>query len=171
MKKSLSYVLPLLALLVLGLLAFRWLSNKPGNGTIPETAESAEGIEINDVTGDQAKPQGIADMESTKLTSPSTVKTPEQGEVRYGKTSDDKTRFTISADLPELKDKKEFYQLWIEGEKGRKKAMKLSFEKGGYMAEGNLSSEFKQVKVIISKEKNDDAELEEVQLEGTINLK
>lgn len=171
MKKSLSYVLPIAALVILALLAFRWLSNRPDSGTISPSAESAEGIEISDVTGEEAAPTGIIDMESTRLTTPESLETPAQGEVRYGKTVDNKTRFTISADLPKVNDNTEFYQLWIEGDKGRKKAMRLSYEKGGYMAEGELSAEFEQVKVVVSKEITDDDQVEEVQLEGMINLK
>ena len=175
MKKSLSYALPAAALIILVLLAFRWLSNRPGNqGAISDTAQSAEGIEINDLTNDTARPTGIVDMESVKLNTPvnaTASAVPVQGEVRYAPLSDDSTRFTISADLPELKASDEFYQLWVEGAKGRKKAMKLTLGKAGYIAEGALSSEFDQVKVIISKEKKDDEQIEDVQLEGTVNLK
>lgn len=175
MKKSLSYALPAAALIILVLLAFRWLSNRPGpGGAISDTAQSAEGIEINDLTNDTQRPTGIADMESVKLNTPANATAsaaPVQGEVRYAPMADDSTRFNVSADLPELKAGSEFYQLWVEGEKGRKKAMKLSLGKAGYIAEGALSSEFDQVKVIISKERVDDEQIEDVQLEGTINLK
>ncbi|MEO8581942.1 MAG: hypothetical protein ABI425_05215 [Patescibacteria group bacterium] len=172
MKKSMSYVLPLAALAILGFLAFRWLRSEPGNpGSISPTAESAEGIEISDLTGNESKPTGMVDTQRVKLTQTTPSETPEQGEVRYSKTDDNATRFTVSADLPELKDNSSFYQLWMEGDKGRKKAMKLSFEKGGYVSEGVLSSNFDEVKIIISKETKDDDQMEEVQLEGTINLK
>lgn len=173
MKKALSYALPAAALIILVLLAFRWLSNRPNSGMISDTAQSAEGIEINDLTNDTVKPTGISDMESVQLSEPDNAMdtTPVQGEIRYAPLKDDTTRFTVSADLPELKTDEGFYQLWVEGEKGRKKAMKLVVGKGGYMAEGALSSEFNQVKVIISKEKVDDDTVEEVKLEGTVNLK
>lgn len=168
MQKSLSYVLPIAALAILAFLAFRWLRTQPAapQGSI---SESAEGIEISDLTGDETRPTGMVDQQTVKLNQATSSAVPQQGEVRYNKTTDDKTQFTVSADLPELKSG-EFYQLWVEGDKGRKKAMKLVYEKGGYMTEGTLSSEFDQVKVIISKETKDDEELETVQLEGTINL-
>lgn len=171
MKKQLSYVLPLAALAILAFLAFRWMRSQPGNpGSITPNAESAEGIEISDLTGNEAKPTGMKDQQSAKMTQPEDITTPGQGTMRYGTTADGKTSFTVSADLPELKSGEGFYQLWIEGDKGRKKAMKLVFEKGGYMTEGALSAEFDQVKMIISKETKDDDQLEQVQLEGTINL-
>lgn len=174
MKKTLSYALPAAALIILVLLAFRWLSNRPNNGMISDTAQSAEGIEINDLTDDSEKPTGITDMETVKLNEPANATdsvSPVQGEIRYAPLADDSTRFTISADLPDLKTDEGFYQLWVEGEKGRKKAMKLVVGKGGYMAEGSLSSDFDSVKVIISKEKVDDDKIEDVKLEGTVNLK
>ncbi len=172
MKKPLSYVLPTIALVIIVFLAFRWLRGANNQGSITPTAESAEGIQISDLTGDEEKPTGMKDQEVVKLTQPSpAAQVPEQGEVRYSPSSDNKTQFTVSADLPELKDDSSFYQLWVEGDKGRKKAMRLVYEKGGYITGGSLSSEFDKVKVIISKETKDDDEMEEVQLEGTINLK
>jgi hypothetical protein len=169
MNKTLSYVLPIVALAILAFLAFRWMRSQPNTGSITPNAESAEGIEISDLTGDETRPTGMADQQTTRMSQPENAETPAQGTVRYGTTDDNKTNFTVTADLEEPAAG-EFYQLWIEGEKGRKKAMRLVYEKGGFMTEGALSAEFDQVKFIISKEKTDDDQIEEVQLEGTINL-
>lgn len=176
MKKSFSYILPIAALFVLALLAFRWISSRPNQGSITPTAQSAEGIEINDLTGDEKAPSGMKDAEMVKLTAPESTssamtKAPSAGEIRYTVDPNDKTRFTVSANLPKLDEKSGFYQLWIEGSKGRKKAMRLEFEKGGYVADGSLSAEFDEVKVIVSKEQTDDDQLEEVVLEGVVPLK
>jgi len=169
MKKALSFLFPLAALLLIAILAFRWMTNKPAapQGSI---SQSAEGIEISDFTDDDLSPQGVEDMESVKLSSP-TGEASAQGQIRYAQDeANNKTQFTVAATLPELNADEGFYQLWFEGDKGRKKAMKLVIGKGGFMGEGALTSDFDTVKVLISKEKVDDDTLEELRLEGTLDL-
>lgn len=168
MQKSLSYLLPLVALLILVMLVFRWYNSIRPEG---EVSGSAEGIEITDLTSDDQAPLGVEDSISIPL-EPNEEVGQYQGEIRLGNEPDESgsTPFSISASLPELEDGEGFYQVWFEGEKGRKKAMRLSYKKGGYMGEGKLSSEFTSLKMTISKEMNDDDEIEEVMMEGTVNL-
>jgi hypothetical protein len=169
MQKTLSYLIPLGALLIVVILAYRWVKNTPPQGAITPAAESAEGIEITDVTGNETSPLGVVDSTVVKL-NPTTQTEPVSGEVRYSETTPEAVRFTVFANLPELTIG-QVYQLWIEGEKGRKKAMRLEVGKGGYFAEGNLTADFNQVKFIVSKEVKDDDQLEEVLLDGVVTIK
>lgn len=166
MKKNLSYLFPLVAILVIAILAFRWLNAKPE--TPGQVSSSAEGIEISDVVSDEERPNGVADVETVELESTSQTAA---GEIRLGQPLETGERvFTLMTNLPDLREDEGKYQVWFEGEKGVKKAMQLVFNKGGYMAEGKLSAEFESVKVIVSQEKTDDTQLEEVLLQGQVNL-
>ncbi len=170
MNKSLSYLLPIAGLLLLAVVGIRWLNARDAqNGQIPL---SAEGIEISDLTGEEQSSMGIEDAETTTLSIPESSTVTGKGEIRVGEkiVSTGRTPFTLTTQLPELKATDGFYQVWFEGEKGPKKAMRLVREKAGYVIDGAISSEFEQVKVIVSKEKQDDAQIEEIVLEGNLDL-
>lgn len=164
MKRSLSYLLPLAALLLVAVLGFRWLNNRPtSDGDI---TQNAEGIEISDLTADDPAPEGVADRETVRLDSKVEMA---RGDIRYSLLDEDRVQFSVQSTLPELEEG-QHYELWFEGEKGPKKAMRLIENKGGYLGQGTLSSEFSNIKVIVSRESTDDNTIEEVMLEGMVEL-
>ena len=170
MKKSLSYLLPLAAFVLLAIIGIRWLNAR--NNKTGEIPLSAEGIEISDLTGEEQATLGVMDAKAVELTAPESSKVVAKGEIRVGEKLETtgRTPFTLTAQLPELKTADGYYQVWFEGEKGPKKASRLVREKGGYVLDGAISSEFNSVKVIVSKEKQDDTQIEEVVLEGNLDL-
>ena len=170
MKKSFSYLLPFFLLLVTAILVFRWLQSRP---TGLDINGATEGIEISDLTGDEVSPLGSSDAQKVNL-SPINEESsePMTGEIRYTASNDgSKTNFTVFTMLPELSTGEGSYQVWFEGDKGRTKAMKLHFAKGGYLGEGSISSDFDEVNVLISQEQVDDNTVEKELLSGTIQLK
>lgn len=164
MNKSLSYLLPLGAGLLLAVLAFRWFSDRPA--PTGDISQNAEGIEIRDVVDDQTSPEGVADRDVVQLESENEMAS---GEIRYSLTDNNDLGFSVQASLPELSEG-QIYQLWFEGERGARKAVQLQPHKGGYLGEGLLSSEFRELKVIVSRETTDDNTIEEVMLGGTISI-
>lgn len=164
MQKSLTYLLPLAALLIIAVVGFRWINNRPE--PTGEVTENAQGIEISDLTGDESTPSGVVDRETVKLESKVQMA---QGQIRYNEIEGDRIQFTVQGTMPELKEN-EHYQLWFEGDKGPKKGSRLIPNKGGYLSEGIVSSEFDTLKVVVSKETNDDNTIEEVVLEGNVTL-
>lgn len=170
MKKTFSYLLPAAALLLLAVVGIRWLNSR--NAQNGQISQSAEGIEITDLTGGEQMTLGVNDAKSISLTVPESSEVTGTGELRLGEKieNSDRIPFTLIAQLPELKADEGFYQVWFEGERGPAKAMRLVREKTGYVVDGALTSQFDQVKVIISKETQDDAQVEEVVLEGNVEL-
>lgn len=164
MQRSLSYLLPLAALLLVAVLGYRWLNNRPSDAG--DITQNAEGIEIADLTGDEPTLSGVDDRTTVQLESTDDMA---RGDLRYSLVGEDQVQFSVQATLPELEEN-EHYQLWFEGEKGPKKAMKLIPNKGGYLGQGTLSSEFDAIRVMVSKESTDDNTIESVILEGNLEL-
>lgn len=169
-KVLVSYLLPIAALLLLAIVAFRWLNAR--NNQNGQINTSPEGIEISDLTGDEQMTLGVNDVQSAPLTVPETVNIIGQGEIRLGEplVGAQTIPFTITTQLPELTPEEGFYQVWFEGEKGPKKAMRLVREKAGYVGDGAISSEFSELRVMVSHEMQDDNQIEELVLEGIVNL-
>lgn len=166
MKKYIPFVFPALALAIVIFLGYRWYSAQTmkSNGQI---SEFGEGVEIEDLSSDQLnklKATGAKDVPSVPLTG----EVEGTGQVRY-ELADDKVAFTVSADLAAPKSG-EFYQVWLKEVDGesKKKAFKLEFGKGGYVGWGAVSKDTMPFEVVVSKETNDDDQIEAVQLTATV---
>ena len=173
MKKLLPYLFPLLALLIVIWLGYRWYNNKSAR---PEDKipEFAEGVKIDDLSNKEMTDllnKGAKDLNSVELKSSSASATavPEmgKGEIRYD-IQENKVSFTVSADLPAPKEGK--YQVWLRepGTEARKKAFVLEVGKSGYLGSGSISAETLPFEVVVSLEKQDDSTLETVLMTGTV---
>lgn len=166
MKKVVPFIFPLIALvIVLGLL-FRWYSLRTNSdGQISPAAQS---IEVSDITSEEenrlARP--AQDLQSVNLTPTSTDSAvPAQGRVRY-EMVDGKVNFSVSATLPELKTGR--YQVWLRSEGEVTKAMVLRLQKGGWMASGSVSGDHLPLEITVSHEEMDDDTMEQVMLKAQI---
>lgn len=166
MKKFLPFVFPLVALLIVLFLGYRWYNSKT-NRPEGKISEFAEGVKIEDLSDAKVNQlntkKGIADTNRVELKGTDQAK----GEVRY-EIKDGKVSFTVLADLEELKEGR--YQVWLKQVDGeaKKKAFALEYTKGGYIGSAAISADTLPFTVLISKEKNDDDQIELPVLSGTL---
>ena len=164
MKKLLPFVFPLLAVLVIIFLVFRWyrLNTQP-QGNI---SEFGEGIEIEDLTDAKLTESltGAGDYQTVNLDSrdPNSL-----GRVRY-EVKDGRVRFSVDANLPVLEVG--MYQVWLRepGSTVARRAFVLEESKGGYIGSAAISEEVLPFELVVSKELRPDDQLEEVILTGVI---
>lgn len=163
MKKIYPYILPTIALFIVALLAFRWYNIRTQRDG--EITPFGEGVEIENLSEVEAERvlKGVGDFETAPLSGTGEV----QGQVRY-EIKDDKVSFSVSADLPELTEGQ--YQVWLQDVDGksRSKAFVLGMGKGGYMGSAALDANTLPFEVVVSAEKTDDSEIEEVVLKGMV---
>jgi hypothetical protein len=163
MKKFYPYILPTIALIIVGFLAYRWYDLRTQRDG--EITPFAEGVEIENLSETEADRviRGVGDFETAPLSGSGEA----QGNIRY-EIKDDKVSFSVTADLPELESGQ--YQVWLQDidGKSRSKAFSLVMGKGGYMGSGALSADTVPFDVVVSQENTDDSEIEEVVLQGTV---
>ncbi len=162
MKKVLPFVFPLVALLIVVFLAYRWYNlNTTRSGQI---ADNSEGVEIQDLTESERNNimRGVGDFKSVELKGdPQT-----RGDVRY-EIQDGKVVFSVSADLPFLSSGR--YQVWVKSDdKPAQKMFNLEESKGGYIGTGGVSEASLPFSVIVTQEQTDDLTMESVVLEGMV---
>ncbi len=164
MKKLLPFMFPLIALLIVLFLAYRWYSmNTPENqGKI---SDFGEGVTIENLT-DSPTPiiKGSPDMKSATLSGEGEV----NGDVRY-EVKDGKVRFSVTAELPN--PSQGGYQVWlkkVEGT-GSQKAFDLKLSKGGFMGSASFDSALLPVEVSVTKPGQSTSQPGEMVLKGVIN--
>lgn len=165
MKKVLPFVFPLVALIIVGFLAYRWYSlntaNRPGTN-----GEVGEGVQIEDLsTAEQEQIiRGTGDFQRVQLEGePQTG-----GEIRY-EVEDNRVRFSVVGDLPPAEGG--MYTVWLRtpGSEQTRKAFVLEASKGGYVGSAAVSADVLPLEVVVSREMTDDDTLETVVLRGTLN--
>ncbi|NCN45379.1 MAG: hypothetical protein COU63_01495 [Candidatus Pacebacteria bacterium CG10_big_fil_rev_8_21_14_0_10_36_11] len=164
MKKFYPYIFPAAALLFVFFLLFRWYNlrtQREGMTSLLSDGVKIENLEPAEATGFL---KGTKDFKTENLEGAGA----DLGEVRY-EVKDGKVSFTVSAVLPKLSTGK--YQVWLKetDSEGKRKAMVLEYSKGGYVGSASISSSTLPFEIIVSKEMNDDAQLEEILLKGMIS--
>jgi len=164
MKKFLPFLFPLIALLIVFVLIFRWYNAQTSSkqGQIPDFAE---GISVESLASSESSKlrKGAKDISTIEMRGSQN----ESGEIRY-EVKDGKVLFTVTAIVPLAKDAQ--YQVWLQSVNGnsKKKAFALSLEKGGYTGSGSISAGTLPFEVVVSLEKNQDNEMELPILRGVI---
>ncbi|MCB9801531.1 MAG: hypothetical protein H6774_00395 [Pseudomonadales bacterium] len=183
-QSSSSWVLPAIALVIIGFLLLRWYNMR--TETVAEPINFAEGVQIENLSQDEldSVAQGADDVETAPLTTPQMAEgqTDEEssqegnmdeaavmsgGVIRYN-VEGDKVLFNVFAQAPEMTEG--MYQVWlreVEGE-GLKKAFTLEMGKGGWSGSAAAPTSSLPFEIVVSKEMTDDDALETVLLEGTI---
>jgi len=162
-KRYLPYVFPVIALIIVLLLLFRWYSmNTQRQGDI---TPFGEGVEIENLSEDEARQslRGVGDYKSVDLEGESDA----MGQIRY-EIVDDKVKFTVFANLPDLNAG--FYQVWLREKGGAaiRQAFRLEPGKGGYMGSAAISADVLPFEVVVSQEMTPDNALEKVVMQGVI---
>lgn len=164
MNKYLPFVFPAVAMLIIVFLAYRWFSlqtNRP-------LADIGEGIEIEDLTPDEAETvmRGTGeDVKEVELAGEEDQPMA-QGDVRY-EIKDGRVRFSVIANLPQPQGG--FYQAWVKAGEAVSKAFRLEMNKGGYAGTAALNQNSLPFEVIVTQEQQDDETMETVILRGIVS--
>lgn len=164
LEKLTPYIFPTIALLIVVFLTFRWYNMRTDrNG---EVSPFAEGVEIENLTESELSSvlKGTKDLKTVKMIANSDV----TGEIRY-EIKNGRVLFTVNAQLPE--EDGVAYQVWLKSldKDDYRRAFVLDYGKAGFYGSAALSEEVLPFEVVVSKELNNDEQLEEVLLTGVIN--
>jgi len=171
MRKILPFIFPLMALLIVLFLLYRWYglrTNRQGRINTDDSRIQVEELNSSATPGARISPRpGIADMKSIELqpeASPSAqIFAQAQGSIRYEITGDE-VYMNVFADLPSLTTGD--YQVWWQANNTLVKAFTLVAEKGGHMGAMTFDLGRLPVEVIVSYEVKDDDVLEQTVLKA-----
>lgn len=162
MKKYYPYIMPLLALLFVGFLAFRWYNLRTDRGEIG----MGEGVEIENLSESEVDKmlKGVDDLKTLNLDGDAQY----AGQVRY-EIADGKVFFSVMADVPMIEDGE--YQVWVRkiDSESASKAFAMVYGKAGYIGSAGLSDADLPIEIIITKQSIGDSEMGEVFLKGILN--
>lgn len=164
MKKLLPFVFPLVALIIVLFLAVRWYNTQTTHSQ-EKIADFGDTIKMEDLP--QPDQNNIRQMSKDVKTIDLQQDNIAQGQIRY-EVKDGKAQFTIAADLPLLSAG--VYQVWFQPVNGdaKKKAFVLVNSKGGYMGSAAISANALPVKIVVTKEMQNDDVMETVLMSGVI---
>lgn len=173
MKNITPYIFPIVALLVVVFLLYRWYDMRTEQ--VDRPVEFGEGVEIENLSEAELGSvlRGAENVKTVELQAPqanveSAGEAVGSGVIRYD-IADNKVRFSVLADLPALEVGA--YQVWlkeIDGE-GIRKAFSLESGKGGMMGSASVASDLLPFEVVVSKETTaGDETMEAVVLRGVI---
>lgn len=164
MKKFLPFLFPMMALIIVAVLIFRWYGAQTATKQ-GKILDFADGTKIEELSATESSRLKMAakDSKTVEMTANGEV----AGQVRYDIVSG-KVQFSITANLPEITDG--VYQVWLESVDGsaKRKAFTLELEKGGYIGSGSISAETMPFAVVVSLEKKGDKVQGPVLLRGVI---
>jgi hypothetical protein len=149
MKKYTPYIFPLIVVVIVFFLVYRWYSLKTQRAAAP--SEFGNDIQIEEMTADQINSmlRGSDDVETTEL-EPSTDENAPigRGSIRYT-IEDGKVNFTVSADLPASETA---YTVWVRSQAGNDltQAFILEVGKGGYTGSASIPQEKLPLEIIVS---------------------
>ena len=137
MKKFVPFILPILAVIVVGLLCWRWFST---NKKITETPELPTKIEIENLSEDEKSRlndlvRGIGDYKTVNMATVADLGgEPIKGQIRY-EDQGERIYASVIASLPTPAERT-FYQVWLKpaGVTDWQKSEILSLTKGGFNA-------------------------------------
>ncbi len=166
MNKVLPFVFPLIALVIVAFLAFRWYNlNTARKGDITAVGEGVQIDNLSTAEQDQIL-KGAGDFKSVEL-QPVDQTTPVTGTVRYD-VKEGRVLFSVTADLPAVVGNT--YQVWLRNPATQmaQKAFTLTANKGGFTGSAATQESLLPLEVVITKEVTDDAQLEQILLKGMI---
>lgn len=170
MKKYTPYIFPLVVVIIVFFLVYRWYSVKTDRDT--QQADLGEGIQIENLTPEQLRnmSQGSKDLETATM-EPGTpdAEAPGIGTIRY-EVVDGKVNFSVLANLPESETP---YTVWVRSKDGTDltQAFTLEMGKGGYMGTAAVSEDRLPLEVIVSQASTKEAVMDSVVLKGMIEAK
>lgn len=164
MKRFLPFIFPLVAVLVIVFLVFRWY--RLNTQTPGEISEFGEGVEIENLSQNETREAlaGVGDYQTVDMeaTNPE-----DMGQVRY-EIKDGKVRFSVMANLPQVETAT--YQVWLRepGSSVSRQAFELVEGKGGYLGSAAISAQVLPFEVVVSRETRPDDQIESILLKGLV---
>lgn len=168
MKKYTPYIFPLIVIVIVFFLVYRWYSLKTQRDS--SAADMNQDIQIEELSADQLSSvlRGAADVSTTELQPAQTEgdSPAARGSIRYV-IQDGKVNLSVSADLPESETP---YRVWLrsQNETDLTEAFMLEVSKGGYMGSAAISQEELPLEVIVTTASDEAAVMDSVLLRGMI---
>lgn len=172
MKKFYPYILPTIALIFVGFLAFRWYSLRTQRGDISQVGEGVEIENLSEVEAEKIL-KGAGDFKKVDLAGTLGF----LGLVRYA-IEDGKVQFSVSADVPSTDEASEMedgatYRVWLKRSGAEDNEATQAFilvrGKGGLVGSAAVSVEEMPFEVIVTKTEPGQSGMGEVVLRGTVN--
>ena len=163
LKKYYPFIIPVVSLLLVIFLAFRWYNLR---------TQRDKDLKFNEVKIENLTPQDQIVIGSPDTSTVSLKPENEElatGQVRY-RIVDERVLFSVSADLAQID--KGAYQVWISTKDQVifQKAFVLEYGKGGYVGSASVSKEQLPLEIIVSQELTvDDQIIEQELLRGVID--
>jgi hypothetical protein len=170
MKKYSPYIFPLVVVLIVFFLVFRWYGER--TESIEET-NFGEGVAIENLSEQELQQSlsGVGDYKSIDFTTPQESEQPMNGAIRY-EVKDGKVRFSVMAGLPEMNEAGEpiTYEVWLKAVDGEavRQAFELVPSKGGFIGSASLPADLLPFQVIVTEQGKQPTLSENVLLEATI---
>ncbi len=169
MKKYTPYIFPLIVIVIVFFLVYRWYSLKTQRDSAP--IDLAQDIQIEELSPDQLSSvlRGAADVSTTELEpSETTTDVPAgRGTIRYI-IQDGRVNLTVLADLPASETA---YRVWVRSQNGDDltEAFMLETGKGGYMGSAAIPQDKLPLEVIVSTASEESEVLNTAILRGSID--
>lgn len=168
MKKYTPYIFPLIVVVIVFFLVYRWYSLNTQRGG--QRSDLTEGIQVENLSPEQVQKvlKGSKDVATAKL-QPAEAAKPDQvgsGSIRY-EISGGKVNFTVSADLAETAQQ---YHVWVRSQDGDDltDAFVLEMGKGGYTGSAAVPEDLLPLEVIVSTSDKKSEVLQSAVLQGVI---
>lgn len=168
MKKYTPYIFPLIVIVIVFFLVYRWYSLRTQRGNT--AADLNSDIQIENLSPEQLSSvlRGTEDVNTTQLEPATTGEAAPvgRGSIRYV-IENGRVNFSVSADLP---DSDTAYRVWIRSQNGTDltEAFMLETSKGGYTGSASIPQDKLPVEVIVSTAAQESEVLTTVLLRGNI---
>ncbi len=168
MKKYTPYIFPLIVIVIVFFLVYRWYSLRTQRSPMP--SESANGLQIEELSQDQINTvlRGSQDVNTSKLEPAVSEGKPPQGRgsIRYV-IADGKVHFSVAADLPASETA---YRVWVRTPNANDvtQAFMLEVGKGGYMGSASIPESKLPVEIIVTTASDKAEVVKSVILKGSI---
>ncbi len=164
MQKYTTYIFPLVVFSVIFLLIYRWhnLQQQELEGNL-----FAEGVQIENLSEEELANSlnGVGDYKTIELQANDEDA---KGVVRY-ELADEKVRFSVVANLPEIDDG---YRVWLKEVNGdaMREVFSLELGKGGYIGSAVLPQELLPFEVVVTTKDNPLEVLDNSLLQGVVEV-
>jgi hypothetical protein len=150
MKKYTPYIFPLIVIVIVFFLVYRWYSIRTQRDS--QQADFGEGIQIENLSPEQLQNvmRGSRDISTTQLEPGDSEKAASvgRGAIKY-EIANNRVNFTVSADLPQGTDT---FRVWVRSQDGDDltEAFILETGKGGYMGSASIPQDRLPLEVMVS---------------------
>lgn len=168
MKKYTPYIFPLIVVVIVFFLVYRWYSIRTQRDS--QQPEFGEGIQIENLSPEQLQNvlRGSRDVSTAQLEPGDSEAAKEvgRGAIRY-EIANGRVNFNVSADLPEGDST---YRVWVSSQDGDDltEAFIMEVGKGGYMGSASVPQDRLPLEIIVSTASQKSEVMDSILLRGLI---